>query len=251
MANPAASIQALHGQVDYYGLDDGQFECTSSSASVEVNVIDAPDQNGDIFKSDIAQIGGSIEATYSCKCLPSGGTALVLPELGNIVTPDAGELPPALAGWSFLVDGWTITTAAGAMPTVSLNASGISTTCRGPAYGPLAFTGTIKPRSGAQMLDSCATINGEGVVLSGATYTASGDTVTAPGQTGKVIAADFTAGVVTAALTLQQTEDGKPPAVTAGAGWEITEPLAVSGSAGEWTEWTVTLRKRLKKPATP
>ena len=233
------SIKRFNGQIDYFGITSGSaFACTNSAITIATAdvVTSAADGSASGVHTDVT--GASIKCDYTVKCAAGTGDGVTLPAILAPLTIAAGLLPAAIStGWTFFVTAIPITTAAGALPSFSMEAVGVKGTCAAGAYE--ALTGVVlSPFAVAQSLFDSVTPTGGTLVA--ASYTIGGSQQTKPDETNATGVLDVAQVLITGSFSIQQDADDVAPTVALGEGWTVQQPLAVTGTVGAVTTWTMT-----------
>lgn len=219
-------------KTDYFGVEtEDVIDCIASNDGASASVAEATGEDGSIVASTVYGANKAPSCDYAIKAAWTQ-TAF---KLGTVHEVSAE---------SFVRSQLVIGTSGGAAPTVSVSGEQVeadaTATC---TYSIPSFT--VPKTHHAQVLFSAFTVGGTGCHLQSAQYTASA-TVTKGDKDGTPLSHDVSAGRIDAAVTIIQTGT-TTPTLSAGTGWEITSPLAMTNPNSGYPTWTATITKYLEK----
>lgn len=223
---------------DYLGLSDDKLVCTASNDGASASVAEAKGQDGSVVASEVYGENLAPSCDYQLKGEWSRGSESPSPnpvKLGAVTTVGTKKI---------CLSGLSISTSAGAAPTVSANGEQVADDATAACvYALPAFT--LPKTHHAHILWDCATVGGAGCHLTAASYSASAS-VSKATKEGVVLTHDVVEGKIEAQLTIMQNGSAKPT-VTPGEGWVVTGVLACSNPDADWPTWSCTLTKYLAK----
>jgi hypothetical protein len=221
---------------DYYGLSAkaANLVLTSTTENRSASVAEAKGENGFTVAT---QMYGEKSAP-SCEYAVKGDVALSDVKIGTVTTIDSR---------SFVLASLSVSTSAGAAPTVSASGQQVedgataACTCTLPAI-------SVEGLHHAQNFGAFA-ISGAGAHLTQSSLTVTG-TVSTAEKDGETIAHDVTDVRLEVSGTIQVSDSTyAAPAVTLSDGWVLTAPLSETNPDGDFPTYTFTATKFLAADA--
>jgi hypothetical protein len=230
---------SLKTKQDYYNIADGvSVVCVKSDEGHTHSLAEVHGQDGSIVAADVYGDTRSPSCDYQLKAqlvTEKSGNTDTLIKLGKVVTVDEMK---------FCLGSFTISTAAGAAPTISAGGEQVADDAtQGCVYEIPAFT--LPTTHHAQILFSAFSLSGTGNHLQSASYAGSA-TISKATKDGVCLAHDVVEGKIEAQISIMQV-GSTPPTVTPGSGWEVSAPLDCSNPDSDHATWSMTLVKYLAK----
>lgn len=228
-------------KTDFFGLATAAngLEVTESNENKTASTAEGHNEKGDVVAFEVF---GETMSPSNSYVLGKDLTLSTLPKCGEPITG-----PTGYTGKKFTLGSITISTSAGAPPTIQATGEEIpaSTTHSDCTY---TFPSTtLKLCHHAQILWGAFTLGGEGCYLQQANYTAGG-TISRATKDGSTVSFDVVDGKLEVQITIQQTSS-TAPTLTAGTDWTITAPLTCSSPDADYPSWTATLSRYLEHDA--
>jgi hypothetical protein len=233
MANNGFSAQH-----DYFGFNgatyaNGAAPCVSSDAGHSRSTAESPGSHGDPAARDV--YGNAYAPKCSYKVKADIAAAKWIP-LGTVVAaPGNGVALPVM------VTTVEISTGAGVEPSVTVSGVGVEAGAAAGRTFPLSGIGSLSKLCMAQILGSACTVSGGNVTSSSLAASCEGHPVEVGGEP---VASDCWGGRMEARLTIESPA-GSAPTLTAGTGWDVTQPPTPSDSDGGYTNYECALVKTL------
>lgn len=219
---------AFSTPIDYFNKDSSPLSLKASTLNKTAQDKTAPNSRGDVVARDVY----GVRSTPSCdfEVIAAGNLSL---SLGAVNTVDSVV---------YCLTGAKISAKEGTPHAVTLSGESLqagATVSSTIATGNIALVKLHK----AVALGSCGTVGGTGCNLIGCdldiTCKLSRGTVA-----GETVSHDVSVGLMSAKLTINQTED-TVPTFTAAEGWEIVKPLTSQNPDEDYPTWTVEVVKDL------
>lgn len=224
-------------KIDFFKISsDGALVCVSSNDGVSASVVEAQGQDGSIVAAETYGETAAPSCEYDLAAsLENDASADTALALGRVSDED---------GKKYVLNSFSITTAAGSAPKVSASGERVNDDATdGCLYIIPSFK--LETLHHAQILFNAFTLEGEGCHLTGANYAAS-CTITKATKEGNCLTFDVSGAKIEASLTIRQCASAAPT-VTPGEGWLITAPASESNPDADYPTISMTLTKYLVK----
>jgi hypothetical protein len=220
---------------DCYSLGgDGALVAVSTSEGKSASVVEAQGQDGSIVASEVFGETSAPTVDYQLKKALETTIENAI-KLGKVTKLDNN---------SFVLSSFSITTGAGAVPTVSAGGEQVAgdseTLC---TFDLPPFK--LETKHHAQILFGAFELTGAGCHLTGANYNAS-CTVSKAMKEGACLAFDVVGGKIECQITVKACGD-LDPVLVPGEGWKVTAPLTESNPDSEYPTYSGTLTRYLSK----
>ena len=217
-----------------YGIADGTtLVITSVNGGESATNVEAIGQDGSIVANEVCGEVANPSAQLAVKADVTKTAGAW--KLGHVTTADTK---------SFALESIDINTSAGAAPTVSVSGKQVQASATdGCTYSVPALS--LSPKHHAQILFSAFTLTGTGCHLTAANYKIAG-TVNVVTKDAVPISFDIVQGKIEVSVTVKQCGTTEPT-LSAGTGFSVTSPLALTNPDADYATYTATLTCYLAK----
>lgn len=225
---------SFKAKTEPYGIADGTtLVITSVNGGESATNVEAIGQDGSIVANEVCGEISNPSAQLAVKAAVTKAAGAW--KLGHVTTADSK---------SFALESIDINTTAGSAPTVAVAGKQVEDSATdGCTYSVPAFT--LSPKHHAQILFSAFELGGTGCHLTAASYKISG-TLNVVTKDAEPIAFDIVQGKIEVSVTVKQCGT-TAPTLTAGTGFSVTSPLAMTNPDADYATFQATLTCYLSK----